>query len=253
VAGDTLLFVNGLTSLEVFDLRTGKHLWQRRLPTMQRIDGMTYAGGHLYFSSFNRALKTSIGRVRTSVDSAALAGPFPQPYGARSLIDDVFGRVGFSVFGGDSVASVFHASDYLYIGRFGMARSDSILLPRTARNGARPDVIAKASDDPATIQPFLYALSAPWAVSPSVQGRILIVHVDQTLLNGRMAGKLFLSVVNTRKRLACTDAELPIPADPPGWASFRADTLVVVQQDETRDRQPRTIVRKFIARAGGCQ
>ena len=253
VIGDSLLIVNGSASLQAFDLRTGRHVWERVVPQVHRADAFVSRGGWLYFPSFDALRHTSVGRIAGPTDSVAHGGPFPAPYGRNQLIDGAFSNLSVAVAGSDSVVTAFHASDFVFIGRFGRTEHDSVHIPRISRNGARPDIMSKAGLDVAALQPYVYALSIPFALGVLRASDIAVVHVDQTLLNGRVAGTLFVSVVSLRTKKACADASVPLLSDPPAWPAFRGDTLLLVQQGESTSGRPEVLVRKYTIRTANCR
>jgi hypothetical protein len=224
-----------------------------RLEETDRVDAIVSRGDWLYFPSFDPVRRTSVGRIAGAADSIAQGEPFPAPYGRNEIIDGTFGRVSVAVAGGDSVLSAFHASDFLFIGRFGRAEYDSIHIPRISRNGARPNIMMKPGLDVAALQPYVYALSLPFALGVLRSDHVAVVHIDQTLLNGRVAGSLFVSVVNLRTKKACADAPVPLPSDLPAWPTFRGDTLLLVRQGESVSGRPEVLVRKYTIGTANCR
>jgi hypothetical protein len=253
VSGDSILIVNGNASLQAFDLRSGRHVWQRTVPRVTRADVIISRGGWLYFPSFDPLRHTSVGRISGASDSVAYSGPFPAPYGRNEIVDGAFSRLSVAVAGNDSIVTAFQASDFVFIGRFGRAEYDSVHIPRIGRNGAHPSVMMKPGLDVAALQPYVYALSMPFALGILRSSHVAVVHIDQTLLNGRVAGSLFVSVVNLRTKKACADAPVPLPSDPPAWPAFRGDTLLLVQQGEARSGQPEVVVRKYTIGTTNCR
>ncbi len=253
MSGDSLLIVNGNASFQAFDLRSGRHAWQRVVPRVTRVDAIVGRAGWLYFPSFDPIRHTSVGRIAGATDSVVQGGPFPAPYGRNEIIDGAFSRTAVAASGGDSILTAFHASDFLFIGRFGRAEHDSVGIPRISRNGARPDIMMKPGLDVAALQPYVYGLSMPFALGMLRSGHVAVVHIDQTLLNGRVAGSLFVSLVNLRTRKACADAPVPLPSDPPAWPTFRGDTLLLVQQGESAAGRAEVLVRKYTISAANCR
>jgi hypothetical protein len=253
VRGDSVLIVNASASLQAFDLRSGRPAWQRVVPRVHRADPLVSRGTFVYFPSFDPLRRASVGRITGATDSIQYGGPFPAPYGRNTLIDGAFSHLSVAVFGSDSLVTAFHASDFLFISRFGLAGYDSVHMPRRERNGAHQEVMSKPGLDAAALQPYVYRLSMPWAIGMLSGGRIAVVHVDQTLLNGRLAGTLFVTVVDMRARKACADAAVRLPSDPPAWAAFRGDTLLLVQQGESATGKPETRVRKYTLATATCR
>ena len=251
IAGDTLLLVHGAGRLQAFDLRSGKYVWERRLP--RRTDGILAVDGIIYLAGLDPERRAALRAATAKDDPVRYTGPYPWPYGGNRMVDDVFSHVQFARLSRDSAVFGFHASDYLYYGRIDGAAYDSVRVARRIRNGARPDLIARMKEDPRLLQEHAYSLSAPWSVTRLSNGRFAYVTVDQRLLPGRMAGRLHVSVVDPVSKQTCADAHYPGGEDPPAWPVFRGDTLVVMQQDEGVDMQPRSIVRKWILDTEGCR
>jgi hypothetical protein len=220
---------------------------------VSRIDALVSRGGWLYFPSFDPIRHTSVGRIAGAADSVGYGGPFPAPYGRNEIIDGAFSNLSVAVAGNDSVLTAYHASDFVFISRYGRAEYDSIRIPRLSRNGARPNIMSKLDLDVAALQPYVYGLSMPFALGVLRASQLAVVHVDQTLLNGRLAGTLFVSIVNLRTRKACSDAPVPLPSDPPAWPAFRGDTLLLVQQGESASGRPEAIVRKYTIGIANCR
>lgn len=252
VAGDSLLLVFGGSELQAFDLRSGTLAWQRRLPRVPH--ALATGGGRVYMSWVDLAGGSSTARLRSATDSLVTGGPIPSPYGRHQAVDMTFGRVtSLAALGSDSVVLAFHATDYVFLGRIGTTRFDSIRVSRLHRNGARPDLIARIVSNPDILRDAAYALSAPWAMTRLADGQLAIVTVDQQFSGGRLSGQLFLSIIDPVRRRTCPDARIPGPADPPSRVAFAGDTLVVAEQDAGSAGDARTTIRKYSISTAGCR
>jgi hypothetical protein len=251
--GDSLLLVDGGSQLQVFDLRTGKPKWQRRLPTRQSLFAFVADRGRVFFNAVDATHRSTLGLVTTADDSAKYSGPYPAPLGRNKLVDQYLSFLEFAVFSGDSVAVALQNTDYLFLGRFGSARFDSVRIGRVTRRGSRPELLRTMTEDPASVQPHLYSFSVPWALGRLSSGQFAYITTDQTFVTNRLIGTLFASVVDPRTRRTCPDAEIPVPKDPQPWITFRGDTMLVVSQELSKEAKPRTVIRRFSFRTEGCR
>lgn len=250
--GDSTLLVFGGVNVQAFDRRTGRYLWQQSVPRPP--DQILEAGGHVYFAALDLSRKASVGRFRPGAELLEVGGPLPYPYGRSPVIDAGFGRaIKMVMLGGDSLAISFHASEYLYLGSFSRSAFDSVRIAKRVRNGVPSALIASALRNPDVLQSRAYDLSAPWAVGLLSGNRIAVVSVDQRLLPGRLAGDLFVSVLDRATRMTCPDAKVPIQDDPPGYVALLWDTLFVAQQGESTELIPQTTVKRFLVTTRGCQ
>jgi hypothetical protein len=251
VLGDSSLVVLDGRRMVAYSLGDRRPLWHRTLP--RQADGLSVQGARILLPALDAEQRTSIIAFGGAADSMRRGGPFPHPYGQHPPIDATFGfAIRVAPLQGDTLVYAYHANEFLYWGPLSGGPYDSLRIARRHRNGAPPGVIAAAARDLSALQENAYALSAPWVLAPFSGGRIAYVAVDQRLLPGRLAGTLFVSVVDRRTGLTCPDARIPIEDDPPGYVAFVGDTLVVAHQDETRERVPRTIIRRFLVGTGGC-
>lgn len=255
VDGDSLLVVNGGRGrVHVVDLRSGVQRWERQLETApQPLIDLVIADGRVYANHLDSRTRTSSSSVGAAADSARRSGPFPQPFGRNQLIDQSFSWMRLRPFGRDSLAVAFEGTDYLFIGQFGRGGFDSLHIARTRRRGARPDVIERVAKDPRGAKPFVFAMSAPWAIGVLSGGRFAYVAIDVDVTNARASGVMYVSVIDVRRHKACVDARVPVPSDPQPRADFHGDTLVVASHEETAERRPRLIVRKFLLDTKDCR
>lgn len=252
LVGTNLLVVLDGARLVAFDLRTGAAAWQRPLPRLS--DGIAAINSAIVVTSLSVPRRSSLVMFMGPDDEAIPSGPFPHPYGRSAPIDGTFGlALRVAPLRGDTVLVAFHANEYVYWGSLGSNVYDSARVARLARNGAPPAVIDRASRDLQALQETAYALSAPWALAPLGRNRIAYVAADQRLLAGRLAGTLYVSVIDRTNRRTCPDARVPISDDPPGYVAFIGDTLVVAQQDEDISLNPRTIIRRYRLETSTCE
>lgn len=252
--GDTTLLILDGPTLHAFDLRSGRSAWDRKLPKLFLGGGLATFGKGIGLPALDSRRQLSLIFFNGRSDSVRAGGPFPAPYGRSAPVDGTFGSaIRAAHLRGDTLVTAFHASDYIYLGTPFGGRYDSLKVARRIRNGAPPEKIAAASRDSKTLQETAYALSAPWAIAPLSGDRIAHVSVDQRLLSGRLAGKLFVSVVDRGTRRTCPDAPIPIDDDPPGYVAFLGDTLIVAHQEETAQQVPRTILRRYLIDTSKCR
>lgn len=251
LVGQNLLVALDGAKLVTFDLGSGRSAWQRPLPRIS--DGIGVSGSTIVVTGLSVPRRSSLVLFSGPDDVARHGGPFPHPYGRAAPIDGTFGfALRVAPLRGDSVLIAFHANEYVYWGSLASNRFDSLHVARSARNGAPPAAIDRASHDMQALQETAYALSAPWALAQLGGGRIAYVALDQRLLAGRLAGTIYVSVIDRNTRRTCADARVPIHDDPPGYVAFVGDTMVVAHQDEDASLNPRTIIRRYRLETQAC-
>lgn len=261
--GDSLLIVFGRPNLHVFDLRSGDLRWQRA-PGAGIPEVLVVHDGRIFSNAVigrepNR--RTSLAVVAEAHDVVAYGGPLPAPLGESPTIDRMYGFLAFALWGADSVAVAFAgASDWIFLGRFGAPSTyDSIgVAPGSRRGGPTAALLKRIVTTPDLVTPHeYYAPSVPWALGRLSGGLIGYVTFDldaSVLISSkRTTGVIRASVVDARSRQSCSDVLIPVPRDPQPRALFRADTLFVISQEETKDLQPRTIVRKYRLGTASCK
>ena len=258
--GDSLLIVFGRPNLHVFDVRSGDLRWQRA-PGAGVPSVLVVHAGRIFSNAVvtrEPSRRTSLAVVAEAHDAVAYGGPLPAPLGESRTIDRMYGFLQFALWGTDSVAVAFAgASDWIFLGRFGAPSTyDSIrVAPGFRRGGPTAGLLKRIVSTPDLVKPEeTYALSAPWALGRLSRGLIGYVTFDRDAsVVSRMTGEIHASVIDARSRQSCSDVLIPVPSDPQPRALFRADTLFVLSQEETKDLQPRTIVRKYRLGIAQCK
>jgi hypothetical protein len=256
--GDSILIVYGSPNLHAFDLQTGKLKWQR-LPGAKMTQVLSTHRGRIIQNAVigrDPSLRVSLAAVRSAHDSAEFGGPFPSPLGQAPHADQMWGYLQMTLWSADSVAvAITAASDWIFVGRFSSLKYDSVRVARVSRRGGPSgELLRRLVNEPASMtQEELFRPSAPWALGKLSSGNFAYVTFDATPINQRITGTIRASVVDPRAKRSCSDAEIPVPTDPQPRALFRGDTLFVLSQDETADRKPRAIVRRFMLQTGSCR
>ena len=157
---------------------------------------------------------------------------------------------------GDTAATAFVVTDYLYLSDVTGAVLDSTWVPVKRRNGAHPDLLRRFSKNPTDQElgeEAIYGSSVPMDLHWLPGERIALVSTDWNMVRERFVDSSFVSVVDPRARRACVDAQVPGPTDPPVSIAFRGDTLFVVAQEVTGDTRASTVVRWYRIDTGACR
>lgn len=249
---DSLLYVVDWSEIEMFDPRTGAHLGAYRMP--RQPSTIAASSGRLFAGYADPVRNGSVAQV--TGDSAALrvTGPLPE------LLKDarLFPMVSPVALGikGDTAATAFVVTDFLYLSDATGAVLDSIRVPVRRRNGAHPDLLRRLSKDPTDQklgEAAIYGSSIPSGLHWLPGERIALVSTDWRVVRERFVDSSFVSVVDPRARRGCVDARVPGPTEPPVRMGFRGDTLFVVAQEVGEGTRASTVVRWYRIDTGACR
>jgi hypothetical protein len=81
---------------------------------------------------------------------------------------------------------------------------------------------------------------------------IAYVVTDVELITNHFGGKVFVSLVDRRRRRSCPDAQVPVAADPLPHVTFRSDTLLVLTQEVTGANTGTPVIRKYLIDGDDC-
>lgn len=227
-------------------IERGEIVWSRqKLSAMS--GALTSADGVIYADRYDRTNQSTLLAFRSDADSAVIGGPFPELMAANDLVGSYFSVVAAGALGGDTLAVAIQSSNYLFIGPFPDGPFDSLPMPVVRRRGAMPELLAQVIPSRPDIgEQALYKPSYPIAVHRlNDAGQIAVVHSDNELVNGRMTGQLYLSLIEPRRGRACADIPVDVPTDPLPYVSFRGSTLAVATQFDDSTMTSRTAVRLF--------
>lgn len=250
--GDSLLFVNGGAEMAVFDLRTGRFKWKRRLP----LAPTTFAGTEkgVYFGYVNRRRRSTVGFVDGESDSLAYGGPFPVPLGVSKYVDGPFSKLRVArIARPDTIVLALQSSDYLFVGPF-HGPFDSAAIAVVRRRGSRQDLLRKVRDENvAFARSVLFRTSAPWSVGRLSNGTYAYVALDDTILPGKkiFSGTAFVSVVDVQRHRSCVDTPIPAAREPVPYVALKRDSLLVLVQYVANAR-PIAVVRKYLLKTDTC-
>ncbi len=250
--GDSLLYVvDSLGEIEVFDPRTAAHLGAYRLP--RQPNTIAVSSGRLFAGYADQADRGSVARVVHDTSRIEATGPFPELL-RDPVLFPMFNSVALGM-RGDTAATAFHVTDYVYLSDVPGRVLDSIQVPKRRRNGARPDRLRSLARTPSqeTGEAAFWGSSLPLDLHWLPDGRLALVSLDQGMVQGRGVDSSFVSVVDRGTRHSCVDARVPGPVEPPVRMGFRGDTLFVVSQEVTGDTRASTVVRWYRIDTGACR
>jgi hypothetical protein len=255
VDGDSLVYVDNVRRLEIFDYRTGQ--FKRRKPVPQVvINSIVAQNGYIYINDVKHGRKHTVAAIRADSDSITYGGPYPSYLGRSRVVDEMFAitllaRIG----GGDSLAIAVQGTDHIYLGSFREASFDSVRINVARRQGARRDLLDKIDDtNPAeAAQAALYKSSIPWAIGRLSSGHVAYVAADEFLLTNRLGARLFISLVDPQTGSSCVDAQIPVEADPHPWALLHRDTLLILSQNVSAVDKPYAVIRRYALNTRTCQ
>ncbi len=252
VDADSLLYVVDSGEIEVFDTRHGAHRGAYRMPRMPL--SIAASSGRLFAGHADAADGGSVVRVEGDTSRLKATGPFPGLL-RDPLLFQVFHPVALGM-RGDTAATTFFVTDYVYLSEVSGMVLDSIKVPARRRNGTHPDRLRSLSRNPTDQklgEATFWGSSLPRAVHWLPGERIALVSTDQGMVEGRWIDSSFVSVVDRRTRRSCVDARVPGPTEPPVSMALRGDTLFVVAQELTGDTRASTVVRWYRIDTGACR
>ena len=253
--GDSLVYVDNLRRLEVFDYRTGQ--FKRRKPVPQVvINSIVAQNGYIYINDVKHGRTHTVAALRTDSDSIGYGGPYPGYLGRSRVVDEMFAITLLARIGNrDSLAVAVQGTDHIYFGSFRTGSFDSLRIKVARRQGARRDLLDKIDDaNPAeAAQTALYKSSIPWAIGRLSSGHIAYVAADEFLLTNRLGARLFVSLADPQSRSSCVDAPIPVEADPHPWALLHRDTLLILSQNISAADRPYAVIRRYTLNAQRCQ
>jgi hypothetical protein len=250
-SGDSLLYVVDWSEIEVFDRRTAGHLGAYRMP--RQPNTIAVSAGRLFAGHADAADRGSVARVMSDTTGMQATGPFPELL-RDPLLFPMFNSVALGM-RGDTAATAFHVTDYLYFSDVSGRVLDSIQVPKRRRNGARPDRLRSLARTPSEDlgAAAFWGSSLPTEVHWTPGGRLVLVSNDRGMVADRWIDSSFVSVVDRKTRRSCVDARVPGPTEPTVSVAFRGDTLFVVSQELTGDTRASTVVRWYRIDTGACR
>ncbi|HEU0080337.1 MAG TPA: 6-bladed beta-propeller [Longimicrobiaceae bacterium] len=249
--GDSLLYVADIGAIEAFDPRTAAHRGAFPMPRMPLT--LAVSSGRLFAGHADQADRGSVVWVDGDTARMKATGPFPE-----ILKDTVIFSMAHAValgMRGDTAATAFFVTDYVYLSDVSGRVLDSIRVPPQRRNGTHPGRLRALSRNPnqETGEAAFWGTSLPRALHWMPDGRIVLVSTDQGMVEGRWIDSSFVSVVDRRTRRSCVDARVPGPTEPSPGLALRGDTLFVVAQEVGEGTRASTVVRWYRIDTGGCR
>lgn len=241
-AADSLLFVVDGPRVLGYDLRSGALRAERRLPrdpSMLAVHDGTLLAGYGHPPAPVAVLELEAAGFRQIGHLPALL--------QDPLVEQAFGTVAVAA-AADRLATAFALADHVYLQRLDGTLLDSIRVPAARRRGVRSDLIARLTADPPDMgagAAALYASSRPRELAWLPSGLLALVTVDWEVVNGRVVGDHYLSLVDPPRRRSCVDARVPAPRDPLPALAVRGDTLFVLEQRVTAGVRAVTRVRLY--------
>lgn len=248
---DSLLYVVDRLEIERFDTRTGAHVGGFATP--RRVGLINVSRGRLVAGYADPASNGSVAALAPSGGGMRVTGPFPELL-RNPLLFPMFNSVSIAV-RGDTAASAFVVTDYVYLSSLSGPGTDSILVPVRRRNGARPEVLRRFAASPTRKrgEAAVYGSSVPMDLHWLPDGHLALVSTDWRLEDSRFVDSSFVSVVDPRTRRSCVDAPVPGPTDPPVTVGFRGDTLFVLSREVSDASRVSTTVRLYRVDTGACR
>ncbi len=254
LANDTLGIVEDGSEAKLLDLQSGDELWARLIPSTSIPPAvpLAYQRGRAIFRLIDTVSRTTLMGVGTAVDSPLRGGPFPEPLGPSRIINDNFSYLQVVPLGDDSIGLAIELSNFLFVGPY-QGPFDSIRVAHSSRRGALPKLLSSISDDqPQSAAAAVFRPSIPMLLARLADGKIAYVTADFERLSSRLAGTLYLSVIDLQRRRTCPDALVPVPSDPFARVAFAGDTLFVLAQVLPEGGAPYTVLRRYQVDTESC-
>lgn len=145
----------------------------------------------------------------------------------RDLFSAIWGTVSMDV-SGDSLMYFGGSSEYVILADTNWQPRDSFPIPRMSRRGIPREINCDVSGG-RNIYDVLRQLSEPFGLRHLSGGRYAAFHLDASVVNNNVLGRVFMTVVSTTGSTRCVDVPVPsrdsttIPR-----LSLVADTLFVL-------------------------
>jgi hypothetical protein len=248
---DSVLYVVDRLEIERFHTGTGAHLGALATPRRVGLIGMSH--GRLVAGYADPARNGSVAALAPGGGDMRVTGPFPELL-RNPLLFPMFNSVSVAV-RGDTAATAFIVTNYVYLSSLSGPGIDSILVPVRKRNGARPEVLRRFAASPTRKRgaAAVYGSSVPMDLHWMPGGRLALVSTDWRLEDSRFVDSSFVSVVDPRTRRSCVDAPVPGPTDPPVTVGFRGDTLFVLSREVSGASRVSTTVRLYRVDTDACR
>lgn len=201
-------------------------------------------------SQDHRASLASVSRVDSTI---ARFGHVPEIAAGNIMVATYFSHPAFAPLQSDSFAIAWQSSDFLFFGSSYSERFDSVFVPPVVRRGSLSADLRKVSANRTDLaQALMYKPSYPLGIIRAAGGDVFgLLTADLTQQDGRMTGRLHLSVVSRSNGIACNEMALDVPDDPLPFVFARGAKLFVISQESIEGRSV-TRVRSGTLKQSSC-
>ena len=212
--------------VQTFDRQTGDV--KRPLPYNGMATTLLARGEELWVGELSIADNASISRWNPGDMAPVRFGPFPEAYRQSNPLYSIYNVVSVAFTGSHMVAGLA-ASNVLWVYEAGSTTpADSVIIPERARRGVSPGL----ADDIGGLEfeEIFGSASSLMGVHALSGGRVLLIHYDQDMENGRPTSTAFGTVLDSALRPVCVDILLRRLGDGQARFTTRADTLFRFEQ-----------------------
>ncbi len=180
---------------------------------------------------------------------------YPSSIAESRVLSVRYGNATFHMKSRDSIFAIFRgASSTLYLIDKQLAVSSAWTIPERQRWGVPADLGPRM--DAATSQQEEFRLtSSPFGVQQLDDGRIAVIHYDQTLRLDpiQLTNVGWLTVIDLVNEVACVDGSIPLSPDNFAAVRFAGDTLFTAEQAVLAGGRATTFVRVYTIQLDGCE
>jgi len=212
-------------------------------------------GDRLFYDAPRQSRRRALQVAEAWADTLRQVGPMPAHWEGRPELQLLFGTVAAWPWRGDSVVVALEGVDSVYVWSLVSDRGRAVPLPATRRRGAKIDLILGLNaTDPAALEQAVYQPSQLWALTRVGDGdTVVVLHADVAMVDRRPTAQFYLSLVDVASGQSCTDAPLPLPADPLPVVWLGGRLVFVVTQEDDTGGDVQTIVRRYSIGGENCR
>jgi hypothetical protein len=238
-------------ALHRFNRRTGAFV--RRYPLQSLAASALLSGDTIWLGGPQYGPRAGVERVRIGRSDSAFLAPLPQSFQYGGPVGGIFPRVSMTRWK-DSLLVGFESNDTLLVLAPNGRVVERVTIPHQRRRGIPSDLqahlLVAMRKDYTKVFGVLSALRGMYRL-PS--GATALVHYDSRPGKLPASSDVFLSVVSADRTRACVDASVPLGPDPHPVIAFKADTLLVLDQQLRDGLDVATFIARFTVDTSTCR
>jgi hypothetical protein len=238
-------------ALQRFNRETGAYI--ERYPLQSQPWSVSVSGDTVWLGSLRYDVRAGVERLQLGRSGSTFMASLPESFVEGGPVGGIFHQVSMARWG-DTLVVGFEPTETLLVLSPHGAVVERVRIPHVRRRGVPDDLDTHLLDAMRRDYRDVFGvLSALRGVYRLPSGETALIYYDSKPGNLPASSSVFLTLLSPDRTRVCVDAPIPLGPDPHPLVGFKADTLLVLDQQLRTALAVSTFIARFTLDHSACR